>query len=200
MLYRLERPDGDLLFVGTLQSRLHAFDLANGGEELHQLAATDNTFVVLTVRRGAAVPDPITAVWKDGLAERIELRPLARAETFTVSPSTCTSCRLRRTRACVPGARWKTKRNSVPASLATLSSIVPRALRYFPVPPVMASVLGPVALFVTLAALAMMPAKRGLIVEVTENDALSAGGNPLSQAVKLAVLRRACTDRVAEPG
>lgn len=36
------------------------------------------------------------------------------------------------------------------------------------------------------AALAMMPAKRGLIVEVTENDMLGGGGNPLSQAVKVA--------------
>jgi len=37
------------------------------------------------------------------------------------------------------------------------------------------------------AALAMMPAKRGLIVEVTENDVLFAGGNPLTQTVKLAL-------------
>ena len=36
------------------------------------------------------------------------------------------------------------------------------------------------------AALAMMPAKRGLIVEVTENDMLGGGGNPMSQAVKMA--------------
>lgn len=35
------------------------------------------------------------------------------------------------------------------------------------------------------AALAMIPKKRGLIVEVTEGDTLSAGGNPLSQTVKL---------------
>jgi NAD(P)-dependent dehydrogenase (short-subunit alcohol dehydrogenase family) len=34
------------------------------------------------------------------------------------------------------------------------------------------------------AALAMMPRKRGLIVEVTENDLLGAGGNPMAQAVK----------------
>jgi NAD(P)-dependent dehydrogenase (short-subunit alcohol dehydrogenase family) len=31
----------------------------------------------------------------------------------------------------------------------------------------------------------MIPRRRGLIVEVTENDVLSAGGNPLSQVVKL---------------
>jgi NAD(P)-dependent dehydrogenase (short-subunit alcohol dehydrogenase family) len=36
------------------------------------------------------------------------------------------------------------------------------------------------------AALAMMPARRGLIVEVTENDIIGGGGNPMSQAVKIA--------------
>jgi NAD(P)-dependent dehydrogenase (short-subunit alcohol dehydrogenase family) len=36
------------------------------------------------------------------------------------------------------------------------------------------------------AALAMMPHKRGLIVEVAENDIMSGGGNPMSQAVKSA--------------
>src|SRR5678816_2785994 len=36
------------------------------------------------------------------------------------------------------------------------------------------------------AALAMMAAKRGLIVEVTENDMMGGGGNPMAQAVKMA--------------
>jgi len=36
------------------------------------------------------------------------------------------------------------------------------------------------------AALAMMPAKRGLIVEVTEADLIGGGGNPMAQAVKMA--------------
>jgi NAD(P)-dependent dehydrogenase (short-subunit alcohol dehydrogenase family) len=36
------------------------------------------------------------------------------------------------------------------------------------------------------AALAMMPAKRGLIVEVTENDIIGGGGNPMAQAIKMA--------------
>ena len=36
------------------------------------------------------------------------------------------------------------------------------------------------------AALTMMPAKRGLIVEVTENDMIGGGGNPMSQTVKIA--------------
>ena len=36
------------------------------------------------------------------------------------------------------------------------------------------------------AALAMMPRRRGLLVEVTENDMLGAGGNPMAQAIKVA--------------
>src|SRR5262245_45529106 len=36
------------------------------------------------------------------------------------------------------------------------------------------------------AALAMMPARRGVIVEVTENDRIGGGGNPMAQAVKMA--------------
>jgi NAD(P)-dependent dehydrogenase (short-subunit alcohol dehydrogenase family) len=36
------------------------------------------------------------------------------------------------------------------------------------------------------AALAMMRARRGLIVEVTENDMIGGGGNPMAQAVKMA--------------
>jgi NAD(P)-dependent dehydrogenase (short-subunit alcohol dehydrogenase family) len=36
------------------------------------------------------------------------------------------------------------------------------------------------------AALAMTAAKRGLIVEVTENDLIGGGGNPMAQAVKMA--------------
>jgi NAD(P)-dependent dehydrogenase (short-subunit alcohol dehydrogenase family) len=36
------------------------------------------------------------------------------------------------------------------------------------------------------AALAMMPSRSGLLVEVTENDLMSGGGNPMSQTVKAA--------------
>ncbi len=43
------------------------------------------------------------------------------------------------------------------------------------------------------AARAMMPARRGLIVEVTEGDAMSAGGHPVKQAVKLALKDMALT-------
>jgi DNA-binding CsgD family transcriptional regulator len=48
---------------------------------VHQLATSGSGFVVLTVRRGGRVPEPITALWKDGLAEWLELSPLARAES-----------------------------------------------------------------------------------------------------------------------
>lgn len=43
---------------------------------LYQLAATRSTFVMLTVRSSEPVPDPVMALWKDELAERIEVTPL----------------------------------------------------------------------------------------------------------------------------
>jgi len=36
------------------------------------------------------------------------------------------------------------------------------------------------------AALAMMPARRGIIIEITENDMIGGGGNPMSQTAKMA--------------
>ena len=47
---------------------------------VHQLAATSSAFVVITVRTGAAAPDPVIALWKDGLAERVEVQALGRGE------------------------------------------------------------------------------------------------------------------------
>src|SRR5262245_48183695 len=48
---------------------------------------------------------------------------------------------------------------------------------------------GLVSHFITAkhAALAMITAKRGLIVEVTEGDQFGAGGNPMTQTIKLAL-------------
>jgi DNA-binding CsgD family transcriptional regulator len=40
---------------------------------VHQLAATRAAFVLVTVRGGEPAPDPIVALWKDGLLERLEL-------------------------------------------------------------------------------------------------------------------------------
>ncbi|MGQ0629928.1 MAG: AAA family ATPase [Sporichthyaceae bacterium] len=43
---------------------------------LHQLVATDAVLVVLTLRSGEMTPEPVTALWKDDLAVRIELPQL----------------------------------------------------------------------------------------------------------------------------
>jgi len=48
---------------------------------LHQLAAGGAVTLVLTVRTDGAVPDPVASLWKDGLATRIDVTPLGRADT-----------------------------------------------------------------------------------------------------------------------
>jgi DNA-binding CsgD family transcriptional regulator len=63
-----------LLFVDDA----HLLD--NGSAVLiHQLAVMRAVTVLATVRSGEIVPDPVTALWKDGLAERIDLAPLGKA-------------------------------------------------------------------------------------------------------------------------
>jgi DNA-binding CsgD family transcriptional regulator len=53
--------------------------LLDGGSAtlVHQLALTQAATVLVTVRSGEAVPDPVVALWKDGPAERIELGVLS---------------------------------------------------------------------------------------------------------------------------
>lgn len=46
---------------------------------IYQLVTTTSAFVLATVRAGEPAPDPITALWKDGLVERLELEGLAPA-------------------------------------------------------------------------------------------------------------------------
>jgi hypothetical protein len=55
--------------------------LLDGGSAtlVHQLALTRAATVLVTVRLGEAVPDPVVALWKDGAAERIELGVLGDA-------------------------------------------------------------------------------------------------------------------------
>jgi DNA-binding CsgD family transcriptional regulator len=48
---------------------------------IHHLVLTGVASVVVTVLSGGPVPDPVTALWKDGLAERVEVEALSRAET-----------------------------------------------------------------------------------------------------------------------
>lgn len=47
---------------------------------VHQLALTGAVCLVLTVRTGEPAPDPVVTLWKDGLADRLELQPLPRGE------------------------------------------------------------------------------------------------------------------------
>jgi DNA-binding CsgD family transcriptional regulator len=55
--------------------------LLDGGSAtlVHQLALTRAATVLVTVRSGEVAPDPVVALWKDGLAERIELGVLGDA-------------------------------------------------------------------------------------------------------------------------
>jgi ATP/maltotriose-dependent transcriptional regulator MalT len=48
---------------------------------LQQLAFGEHATLVLTVRSDEVAPDAIVSLWKDGLAQRIELQPLSRRET-----------------------------------------------------------------------------------------------------------------------
>jgi DNA-binding CsgD family transcriptional regulator len=43
---------------------------------LHQLALTRRAFIVVTVRSGERAPDPVLALWKDDLLERIDVKEL----------------------------------------------------------------------------------------------------------------------------
>lgn len=46
----------------------------------HLLASGACAFVVVTVRHGERLPDPISALWKDGLVEWVEVQALSRAD------------------------------------------------------------------------------------------------------------------------
>jgi DNA-binding CsgD family transcriptional regulator len=45
---------------------------------VHQLAAGERATIVLTVRAEESAPDPVVALWKDGLADYLELQALSR--------------------------------------------------------------------------------------------------------------------------
>ncbi|MGH3784037.1 MAG: LuxR C-terminal-related transcriptional regulator [Pseudonocardiaceae bacterium] len=57
----------------------HLLDDASAALVYH-LAVTGVAFVVVTLRTGEPAPEPVTALWKDGAAERLEIQALARAE------------------------------------------------------------------------------------------------------------------------
>jgi DNA-binding NarL/FixJ family response regulator len=77
----LRRARDDIVGVGggrrlvVLVDDAHLLDDASA-TLVHQLVSTRSAFVVATVRTGAPAPDPVTALWKDELAERLDLEPL----------------------------------------------------------------------------------------------------------------------------
>ncbi|MEQ6896434.1 LuxR C-terminal-related transcriptional regulator [Microbacterium sp. KR10-403] len=58
----------------------HLLDEGSAALVLH-LALTGAITPLVTARRGTAVPDPITTLWADGLAARVDLQPLSAHET-----------------------------------------------------------------------------------------------------------------------
>jgi len=50
---------------------------------VHQLVLRGAATVVITVRTGEPTPDAVTALWKDGHLDRLEVQPLSEPETFS---------------------------------------------------------------------------------------------------------------------
>lgn len=48
---------------------------------VHQLAATASAFVLVIAPHGVSVPDPVFAMWKDRVAERLDIGELTRPQT-----------------------------------------------------------------------------------------------------------------------
>ena len=51
---------------------------------VHHLAVTGSAFVVMTVRTGVRVPDPMFGLWKEGVATRVDILQLDRERTDRV--------------------------------------------------------------------------------------------------------------------
>jgi DNA-binding CsgD family transcriptional regulator len=48
---------------------------------IHQLVLRQSASVILTIRAGGPAPDAVTALWKDGHLQRLDLQPLSRGES-----------------------------------------------------------------------------------------------------------------------
>ena len=71
---------------GSCERPLVAVDDAHLVDEgsamvLHQLVVSGAATLLAVVRTGEATPDAVTALWKDGWAERVDLQALSRSET-----------------------------------------------------------------------------------------------------------------------
>lgn len=53
---------------------------------VHQLALMSRTFVILVVTLGAPAPDAVTALWKDGITERIDLAAISTDDVERLLP------------------------------------------------------------------------------------------------------------------
>lgn len=74
----LERAGGLPLLLAVDDA--HALDPASAAV-VHQLAASGDALVLATVRSREPTPDAITALWKDGLCDRLDLQTLSDLET-----------------------------------------------------------------------------------------------------------------------
>lgn len=73
----MAKGDGGSILLGIDDA--HHLDEASAAV-VHQLTVSDEAAVIATVRTGEQVPGPITSLWKEGLAARLDLQPLAEAE------------------------------------------------------------------------------------------------------------------------
>lgn len=51
---------------------------------VHNLAVSSRAFVLLSARSGMTAPEALVALWKDGIADRVEVQPLSRDECATL--------------------------------------------------------------------------------------------------------------------
>lgn len=77
------RTGGDRLVVGIDDA--HLLDDASAAL-VHQLVLSGSAFVVVTLRAGEVTADSIVALWKDGLAERLDLGALSEEEVAELVP------------------------------------------------------------------------------------------------------------------
>ncbi|GAB3399634.1 helix-turn-helix transcriptional regulator [Flindersiella endophytica] len=61
----------------------HVLDETSAGL-LHQLVQAGQAFVLASIRTGEPAPEPITALWKDELVERVEVQALSHGEMAAV--------------------------------------------------------------------------------------------------------------------
>jgi DNA-binding CsgD family transcriptional regulator len=58
---------------------------------LHHMTVRGEAQLILAVRTGEPVPDPLTGLWKDGPCDRLDLQPLSREETGELLEAALTS-------------------------------------------------------------------------------------------------------------